>query len=273
MRKNGLLMALLVLASGAAFAQQELAPSTDDGPLNIKPLSSKPDKDGVYQIGSGVTSPEIVRPVPAAYPPDTVGTDVPHAVIVSAVIGVDGAAKNIRVTNLRSSVYDDYAIAAVKQSQFQPGTLNGNPVPVWVSVRVRFFHLRPAIPMLRAAPGVGGFGPFGQDASASQDDPLKLRPGDTPPKAIHTPEAEFSDEARRGKFEGVVIVSLVVTEEGLPADLRLVRSAGHGLDEKALEAVSQYRFQPAMRNGQPVAVRISVEISFRLGRGGAGQSR
>lgn len=273
MQKSGLLLALLVLASSAAFAQQELAPSTDDGPLNAKPLSATPDKDGVYQIGLGVISPEIAQAAPAKYPPDATEADVPHAVVVSAVIGVDGAAKNIQVTNLRSSVYDDYAIAAIKQSQFQPGTLNGNPVPVWVWVRVRFFHLRPAIPMIQTAPRAGGFGAFGQDASASQDDPLKLRPGDTPPKTINNVNAEFSDEARRGGYEGIVVVTLIVNEKGLPVDLRVVRPAGHGLDEKALEAVSQYRFQPAMRNGQPVAVRITVEISFRLGRGGAGQFR
>lgn len=233
----------------------------------------KPDKDGAYQIGPGVTSPELVKPVPAAYPPDAVETDVPHAVAVSAVIGVDGAAKTIQVLNLRPSEYDDYAIAAIKQSQFQPGTLNGNPVPVWVWVRVRFFHLKPAIPMIQTAPKAGGLRAFGQDATANQDDPLRLLPGDTPPREMSRVFAEFSEEARRGRFEGVVIVSLVVSEEGQPTDLHVERSVGHGLDEKALEAVRQYQFKPAMRNGKPIAVRIRVEISFRLGGGGAGQSR
>ncbi len=271
MRKSGLLLALLVLASGAAWAQQELAPSTSDGPMNTKPVAPTPDKDGVYQIGLGVTSPEIAQAAPAEYPPDAAETDVPHVVIVSAVIGTDGVAKNMQVVNLRPSAYDDYAIAAVKRSQFQSGTLNGNPVPVRVWVRVRFFHLRPAIPMLQTALRAGGLGSFGQDAAASQDDPFRLRPGDTPPKTINNVNAEFSDEARRGGFEGVVLVSLIVNEQGLPVDLRLVRTAGHGLDEKALDSVRQYRFEPAMRDGKPVAVRIRVEISFRLGRGGAGQ--
>jgi TonB family protein len=88
-----------------------------------------------------------------------------------------------------------------------------------------------------------------------------------PPKALNNVEAEFSDEARRGRFEGFVLVSLVVNKEGLPEDLQVERPAGHGLDEKALEAVRQYRFTPAMRDGNPVAVRIRVEISFRLGQG------
>lgn len=273
MQKSGLLLALLVLASCAVFAQQELAPSTDDGPLNAKPLSATPDKDGVYQIGLGVTSPEIAKAAPAEYPPDAAETDVPHVVFVSAVIGVDGVAKNIQILNPRTSAYDDYAIAAIKRSQFQPGTLNGNPVPVWVWVHVRFFHLKPAIPMIRTAPKAGGLGAFEQDASAVENDPLNLRPGDTPPRTINNVNAEFSEEARRDRFEGVVIVSLVVNEEGLPTDLLVERAAGHGLDEKALEAVRQYRFKPAMRAGKSVAVRIRVEISFRLGQSYAGRWR
>jgi TonB family protein len=266
MQKNALLLALLMLASGSAWAQQELAPSIDSGPLNLKPVAPQPDKDGVYLAGPGVTSPELVRPAPAAYPPDAAESDPPHLVILSAVIGVDGAAKNIQLLNLRTSAFDKFAIAAVKQSQFQPGILNGDPVPVQVHVRVRFFRLRPAIPILQSDSKTGGWQSFGQDA-LSQDDPLKLRRGDMPPKALNNVEAEFSDEARRGRFEGFVLVSLVVNKEGLPEDLQVERPAGHGLDEKALEAVRQYRFTPAMRDGNPVAVRIRVEISFRLGQG------
>ncbi len=273
MRIYGLLLAFLALASGPVYARQESASSTTDGPTNATPVAPTPDKDGVYLTGPGISSPELLRTVPAAYPPDAAETDIPHVVILSVVIGVDGAVRNIHVVNPRTSAYDDYAIAAIKQSQFQPGTLNGNPVPVRIAVRVRFFHLRPAIPMLQAAPRVVGSGSFGHDDSSRPDDPFKLRPGDTTPMAINTVNADFSDEARRERFEGVILVSLIVNEEGLPVDLQVVRPAGHGLDEKALEAVKQYRFQPAIRDGKPVAVRIRVEISFRLGRGSTWQSR
>jgi protein TonB len=63
-----------------------------------------------------------------------------------------------------------------------------------------------------------------------------------------------------------VLVSLLVTEEGLPSDLRIEKALGEGLDEKALEAIRQYRFQPAMRDGKPIAARIKVMISFRITR-------
>jgi TonB family protein len=249
MRNAGLLLALMVLAVGAAWSQQELAPSTDDGPLNIKSVAPKPDKDGVYQIGSGVTSPVLVHPVPAAYPPDATETDPKHLVIISATIGVDGVAKNIFVVHPHSGVFDQSAIDAVRQSQFQPGSLNGNPVPVAIRLKVPFFLLKPAIPLIE---------------HDKQDDRFKLLPGDTPPKIIDSVDPEFSDEARRAQVGGVVIVSFIVNEDGLPNDLRVVKSVGYGLDEKALDAVSRYRFQPAMRDGQPIAARIAVEINFNL---------
>jgi TonB family protein len=260
------LLTLLLLTGGAAWAQQELAPSTGDGPLNIKSVTPSPDQDGVYSIGPGITPPVMVRPVPAAYPSDAVETDPPRLVILSATIGADGTAKNIFVVHPHSGAFDQSAIDAVKQSQFQPGSLDDNPVPVAIRLKVPFIRLKPAIPLIEHDLDDGISHAFDKGVSATMDDPFKLRPGDTPPKAIHTVEAEFSDEARRARYQGTVLVSLLVTEEGLPSDLRIEKALGEGLDEKALEAIRQYRFQPAMRDGKPIAARIKVMISFRITR-------
>jgi TonB family protein len=75
---------------------------------------------------------------------------------------------------------------------------------------------------------------------------------------------KFSDEAQRAKYSGICILSLVVDKDGSPRDIRVVRRLGMGLDEKAIEAVNQYRFKPAMKDGEPVPVRITVEVNFRL---------
>jgi protein TonB len=88
--------------------------------------------------------------------------------------------------------------------------------------------------------------------------------GVTAPRPIYDPDPEYSDAARKAKFQGSVLLWLVVGSNGRPRDLRVQRSLGMGLDEKALAAVSQWRFQPATLNGQPVAVQINVEVSFRL---------
>ena len=85
------------------------------------------------------------------------------------------------------------------------------------------------------------------------------------PIPLFQPEAEFSDEARRAKYQGVCLVGLIVDAQGNPQDVHIVRALGMGLDEKALEAVRKYKFKPAMRDGKTaVAVPVNVEVNFRL---------
>jgi protein TonB len=84
------------------------------------------------------------------------------------------------------------------------------------------------------------------------------------PIPIVSPEAEFSDEARRNKYQGVCMISVIVDARGFPQNPRVVQSLGMGLDEKALEAVRRYRFKPALKDGKPVAAMITVEVNFRL---------
>jgi protein TonB len=89
--------------------------------------------------------------------------------------------------------------------------------------------------------------------------------GVSAPVALNNVEAEFSDEARRAKYQGVCLISLIVDAQGNPQNPRVIRALGMGLDEKALEAVRQYKFRPAMKDGKtPVAVMITVEVNFRL---------
>lgn len=93
----------------------------------------------------------------------------------------------------------------------------------------------------------------------------RLGGGDTKPALIYSVDPEFSDEARRAKYQGVCLISLTVNEQGRPEDLRVVRPLGMGLDEKALEAVRKYKFKPALKGGRtPVRVRITIEVNFRL---------
>ena len=89
--------------------------------------------------------------------------------------------------------------------------------------------------------------------------------GISAPVALNSVEAEFSDEARRAKYQGVCLIQMVVDAHGMPQDPRVVRPLGMGLDQKALDAVRKYRFKPAMKDGKtPVAVMITVEVNFRL---------
>jgi protein TonB len=88
--------------------------------------------------------------------------------------------------------------------------------------------------------------------------------GVTVPQVIYSPEPVFSDEARKAKTQGVVVLMLVVGKDGRTSDIYVQRSLGMGLDEKAIDAVNKWRFRPATLNGQPVATQIAVEVEFHL---------
>jgi protein TonB len=90
------------------------------------------------------------------------------------------------------------------------------------------------------------------------------RQGVTVPQVIFNPEPSFSEEARKTKAQGIVLLLLVVGKDGHPYDIHVGQSLGMGLDEKAIEAVNRWRFRPGTLNGQPVATRIAVQVDFHL---------
>jgi TonB family protein len=84
------------------------------------------------------------------------------------------------------------------------------------------------------------------------------------PRPIYSPDPEFSDEARKNKYQGTVVLHLIVGADGKTSNIHVIRSLGMGLDEKAVEAARQWRFDPAKKDGQPVPVEVDMEINFRL---------
>ena len=88
--------------------------------------------------------------------------------------------------------------------------------------------------------------------------------GISAPSATFSPDPQYTEEARRAKKQGTCTLWLIVDSAGRPRDIRVVRGLGFGLDEKALEAVRNWRFQPALKDGRPVDVQISVEVEFHL---------
>ena len=84
------------------------------------------------------------------------------------------------------------------------------------------------------------------------------------PKPIHTPEPTYTEIARKDKLQGTAVLWVVVNEKGLPEVLEIKKGLGEGLDTQTMATVSKWRFQPAMREGQPVAVLIYVQVRFHL---------
>ncbi|MGD0509040.1 MAG: energy transducer TonB [Terriglobales bacterium] len=105
-----------------------------------------------------------------------------------------------------------------------------------------------------------------QTAPSANGPVYSLKPGSgmSPPRAIRQPDPEYSEEARKAKFQGTEIISLIVDPSGMARDMQIQRPLGLGLDEKAIAAISTWKFEPAQKDGTPVAVAIMVEVTFHL---------
>jgi bla regulator protein blaR1 len=88
--------------------------------------------------------------------------------------------------------------------------------------------------------------------------------GVSAPKLLFAPDPEFTEKAQKAKYQGVCVLALIVDEQGKPQRIQVVRHLGMGLDKKAVEAVKQYKFEPALRNDKPVAVEVHIEVNFRV---------
>lgn len=87
---------------------------------------------------------------------------------------------------------------------------------------------------------------------------------DTPPILIYKHNPEYSEDARRAKYQGTAMLEVEVNAEGRVDRIRVRHSLGLGLDEKAMDAVRQWRFKPALKEGQPIAVQAQVSVSFGI---------
>jgi TonB family protein len=88
--------------------------------------------------------------------------------------------------------------------------------------------------------------------------------GVSAPQLLFKVEPEYSEEARKAKFQGTVVLYVEVDEHGNPKNLKVIRPLGLGLDQKAIEAVQKWRFKAGMKDGKPVAVAATIEVNFRL---------
>jgi len=112
-------------------------------------------------------------------------------------------------------------------------------------------------------PGRGpGFGPG--SGGGIGNGAYRIGGGVSAPTILSKVEPEYSEEARKAKWQGTVQLSLVVDDQGRPQAIKVTRSLGLGLDQKAIEAVEKWRFRPGMKDGKPVPVMATIEVNFRL---------
>lgn len=105
--------------------------------------------------------------------------------------------------------------------------------------------------------GVGSGGGYGGGV-------MSVGGGVSAPRLIHSVDPEFTNQARAANLQGSVAIQLIVDARGNPQNIHVIKHLGMGLDEKAIEAVRQYRFSPALFQGHPVAVQMVINVNFHL---------
>ena len=205
---------------------------------------------GPRRVSGVIPGMTISEPQPV-YPPDAKAARVQGSVVLHFTVTNTGTVENITVASgpeeLRQS-----AIDAVKRWKYKPYQQNGETVEKETSITINYTL------------GDSADVVVGQIPAADETVVVAKKIGVIPPLTIYQPRPEYTELARKDKVEGVVIVSLVVDEQGLPQHLNVSRGLGDGLDENAIKAVKQYRFNPAVENGKPVAVYLNVEVNFKL---------
>ena len=240
-----------------AARSSKAAPATEAVASLAAIAAEPPQQQGApntaARIRADIMAGQIVSKVNPIYPAEAKAACVQGTVVLHALIGKTGAIENLQVVSGPPELLTS-AIDAVRQWVYQPYLLNGEPVEVDTTINVNY-HMAGATPCPTAqndVPDAAGVVPKTVGGAVSA------------PVLISDALPEYSPEARAAKISGIVVVHFWVDEQGNPTHVQVVRGLGHGLDIKAVEAVRQYRFTPAMESGKPVVVALNTEINFKI---------
>jgi TonB family protein len=203
-------------------------------------------------------------------------------VTVLVVVTHDGSVQSACVNHPFGYGLDEQAVDAVRTWKFQPATFNGQPMATQILVEVDF-HLfekpgettsddpKASAATAQATPTSGAASPDAKPAAVNATAPAATKittvgigKGVTPPRLIFSPAPEKTQGSALAKYSGTVTLQLIVTTEGKAENIKVLKSLGPGLDQKAIDAVSKWKFEPAVKDGQPFAVEIAVEVDFHL---------
>jgi TonB family protein len=261
MKRLTIVAGIVLVLSGAPLCQPQDSPPMSAGPDN------SPTKCCAH-APKIVVAPRPISVVTPNYPKQARKKKIEGQVVLHAVVTFDGNLKDLAVVS-GNPILADAALEAVRQWRYQPSKINGEPVEAQHEIVITFKKGKD-----------GGAVYLGPD-DLSLDVPLEPPPdiqqrilagefyaasgGEvTHPQATFTPDPEYSETARRAKYQCTNVLSVIVGADGLPRGVWVTKPCGEGLDEKAVASVQQWEFRPATKDGGPVTVQIAVEVSFHL---------
>jgi len=262
--------AFAVLLQATAFCQQ--TPSSTASQVRA---SSKPADANVVYAGPGVAAPVLIS-AGAPVVRTRRCTSIDGTAAIGAVIEADGTPRHVYILRNKMPDLDWLAAQIIAADRFRPGTYNNEPADVAVSVQVTMEaclkESRTAdgteigMPQLRKPPmQTVQLLPAPPQKGSFAFDPSKPAVHISPPVPLNRVEAEYSEYGRKKRISGICLVQAMIDVNGIPQDVRVEKSLEPSMDEKAVEAVKQYRFKPAMKDGiTPVPVMITIAVNFRL---------
>jgi TonB family protein len=220
--------------------------------VSYRPIAApQPEATKPVRVSAGVMAGQVLSRVNPIYPPDAKAAHVEGAVVLHAVISKTGEVRDLYVVSgpdeLQASTLD-----AIGQWIYKPYLLNGQPTEVETTITVNYKLDDPADSQSQ------------NDEPATGVVPKKVGGGVSAPVLIYSVEPEYTEQAKADKVGGIVLINFWVDEQGRPEHVRVRRGLGEGLDEKAVEAVKQYRFKPAMEVGKPVLAELNIEVNFKI---------
>jgi TonB family protein len=194
------------------------------------PQSPTVDPDTPRKVGGDVTQPILTKSAKAKYPPYDLAKSMTGTVVVGLVVDRKGHPTNLQIIHSAGDDLDKSALEAVSHYRFEPATENGRPVPVLFNVTVN----------------------FGQTLKGDVHAPVLIKSAEPIPPSVH-------------RTYLAVVVNLLVSENGEPENVHIIRSSGDwAFDKSAIDAVRQYRFKPATEAGKPVQTEINVKIDLGI---------
>jgi TonB family protein len=242
----------------------------------------------VYAVGPGVTAPELLPLNLAPFSAEKCKKKVDGKVVLSLLVDATGRPRNLMFLHPLGTDLDRFALQIVTADRFKPGTHDGAPVAIGQSVEVsmeacveetednagkKAYSLRltaqpgQKLGALRQTPAVAvlTFGTWAwKEISDAASQTYHVGGSVTAPVPLNSVEAQYTPEARKARINGKCLISLTVDRQGMPQNVQVMRTLDPGLDQNAMDAVNRYRFKPAMRNGEPVPVKITVEVKFEI---------
>ena len=252
--------------------------STDSiSPQQLQPLSTpQPSSDAhVYDLDRDIVVPILIaEPLPIASDQQCAkqlhGTEV-----LNMEIDAQGMPTSFYFVDVLGNELDKLALTVAEHDRFNPATRNGNAVAVRLSVEMNLEGcIATAVDIwgrqvrtirLKAQPWQRTGNVRKPHVKGNYIDRTKAADthGNSAPIPLLVPEAQYSEQAKQRNISGTCLVSLLVDTHGMPQNPRVVRPLGYGLDETAIDAIQNYRFVPAMRQGKPVSIMMSIAVNFR----------